>query len=389
MFLDTLFSMFNWTPEQKLLIQSIERFADKEIAPSAAELDESETFNEKAFRKLAELGILGVTVPENEGGAGLGALESTLAMELIGERCASTALSYLAHSMLCVNNIARNASESQKKKYLPGLMNGEKIGAMAMTEPEAGSDALGMRTQAIKKGNKFYLTGSKWFITNGPYADVFVVYARTGKEKKDISTFIVEKNSPGFKVGKKLHKMGMRASPTSELIFENCEVPEENLIGKGNDSVSHMMKNLNIERITISGISLGIANACLKYSCKYASERKQFGVPIAQKQMIQEKISEMAVQLDAGKALTYTAARAYDDGADTMSLGAKAKLFTAKMATQAGLEAIQILGGYGYMKEYPVERYMRDAKLMEIGAGTNEVMRLIIAREYLDTPTES
>ena len=385
--------MHAWTEDQRLLLQSIEKFAQKELAPVAMQLDEEELFNEKAFRKMADLGILGITVQDTYGGPGLGAVEATLAMEKIGEYCASTALSYLAHSMLCVNNLHENGSDAQKRKYLPDLMNGKKIGAMAMTEPEAGSDALGMRTRAIKKGNHYYLTGSKWFITNGPYADVFVVYARTGENKKDISTFIVEKGFPGFKVGKKLHKMGMRASPTSELIFENCEVPEENLMGKGNDSVAHMMKNLNIERITISGISLGISQACLNYVCKYAKERHQFGVAIAQKQMIQEKIADMCTQLDAGRCLTYTAARSYDQGThrnakSSMSLGAKAKLFTAEMATKAGLDAIQILGGYGYMKEYPVERYMRDAKLMEIGAGTNEVMRLIIARDLLEVESD-
>jgi isovaleryl-CoA dehydrogenase len=313
----------------------------------------------------------------------MGAMEATMVMDVFGARCASTTLSYLAHSILCVNNLFENASPEQKKKYLPKLISGEHIGAMAMTEPGAGSDALGLQTRAVKKGNKYILNGSKTYITNGTLADTLVVYARTGNAKKEISTFIVEKGFKGFRVGRKLHKMGMRASPTAELAFEDCEVPAENIVGHENDSVAHMMRNLNIERITISGISVGIAKACLAYSTKYASERSQFGKTIGQFQMVQERIAEMAANTAAADALLYNSAKAYDAGNRDMSLGAKAKLFCAQIATQAGLDAIQILGGYGYMKEYPVERYMRDAKLMEIGAGTNEVMRLIIARELI------
>jgi isovaleryl-CoA dehydrogenase len=373
--------MIEWTSEQKLLQRTVHDFAQKELLPKAAEIDEKETWNESAFRKMADLGLLGITVSEEFGGIHLGATEATLVMETLGHACASTTLSYLAHSILTVNNLFVNASAEQKRKYLPKLISGEWIGAMAMTEPGAGSDALGMTTKAEKKGTKYLLNGSKTYITNGSYADVLIVYARTGQNKKDISTFIVEKNFPGFRVSKKLQKMGMKGSPTAELSFDNCEVPEENLIGAGNDSVAHMMNNLNMERITISGISLGIAQACLDYSTRYAGERTQFGTPLSQFQMIQERLAEMATQLAAGRALVYSASRAFDKGQRPMSLGAQCKLFTAKMATQAGLDAIQILGGYGYMREYPVERMMRDAKLMEIGAGTNEVMRLIIARE--------
>ncbi len=375
--------MLLWTDEQELLIKMIADFSAKELAPHAEAIDEKEGFNEAAFRKLADLGLLGVTVPEAYGGAALGAVEATLAMEGLGKACASTALSYLAHSMLCVNNIAKNASDAQKTMYLPKLVSGEWIGAMALTEPMAGSDSLGIKTQAVKKGGKYVLNGTKTFITNGPVADVIWVYAKTGPGKKDVTTFIVEKGFAGFKVGKKLRKMGMRGSPTSELIFDNCEVPEENRVGNENDSVSHMMSNLNIERITISGISLGIAAASLEYSVRYAQERSQFGATIGSFQMVQERLAEMATNLDAGRALTYVSAAAYDRGSREMSLGAKSKLFTAQIATKAGLDAIQILGGYGYMKEYPVERFMRDAKLMEIGAGTNEIMRVIVARELL------
>ncbi|NBW98485.1 isovaleryl-CoA dehydrogenase [bacterium] len=373
--------MIAWSAEQKLLEKTVSEFAKKELLPLASEIDEKETWNETAFRKMASLGLLGITVSEEFGGIQLGALEATLVMEILGKACASTTLSYLAHTILTVNNLFLNASESQKQKYLPDLVAGTKIGAMAMTEPGAGSDALGMTTRAEKRGNKYILNGSKTYITNGAYADVLVVYARTGSGRKDISTFIVEKDFPGFKVSKKLKKMGMKGSPTAELSFDQCEVPEANLVGKENQSVSHMMNNLNMERVTISGISLGIAQACLDYATQYASERTQFGTPLNQFQMIQERLAEMATQLAAGKALVYSAAQAFDRGERSMSLGAQCKLFTAKMATEAGLEAIQILGGYGYMREYPVERFMRDAKLMEIGAGTNEVMRLIIARE--------
>ncbi len=376
--------MLLWTDEQRQLAQMVGDFARRELAPRAEHIDDKEGFNEEAFRKLADLGLLGLTIPEQYGGSNLGAVEATIAMEELGKACASTALSYLAHTMLCVHNLNQNASDAQKAKYLPNLTNGKWIGAMALTEPMAGSDSLGIKTRAVKKGNKYLLTGTKMFITNGPVADVILVYARTGEGKKDVTTFIVEKNFPGFKVGKKLRKFGMRGSPTSELIFENCEVPEENRVGAENQSVAHMMKNLNIERITISGVSLGIHAACLAYAAQYAKERTQFGSPIASFQMVQERIAEMATNLDAGRALTYAAAAAFDRGEDENSLGAKSKLFTAQAATKAGLDAIQILGGYGYMKEYPVERYMRDAKLMEIGAGTNEVMRLIVAREILE-----
>ena len=337
---------------------------------------------------MASLGLLGITAYENYGGAGLGALEATLVMEILAEACASTTLSYLAHAIICVNNLNTNASDEQKARYLPKLISGQSLGAMAMTEPGSGSDSISLQTKAVRKGNKYLLTGTKTFITNGPYADTLVVYARTGTGRKDISTFIVEKTFPGFRVGKKLHKFGMRGSPTSELIFEDCEVPAENLVGRENEGPAQMTRNLNIERITISGISLGIASACLKFTSQYTQERRQFDRPIAQFQMVRERIAEMATNLDAGRALVYAAAEAFDHGNNDMMLGAKSKLFTAPMATKAGLDAIQLLGGYGYMKEYPVERYLRDAKLMEIGAGTNEVMRLIIAKNLLNVHEE-
>lgn len=377
--------MIEFSPDETLLEKTVRDFADKELGPLAAKIDADEGFNQKAFQSMGPLGLLGITAPDTFGGSGMGCAAATVVMESMARVCASTTLSYLAHSILCVNNLVENGSDEQKRRYLPKLISGEQIGAMGMTEPGAGSDALSLTTKATRRGGKYILDGTKTFITNGPVADVFIVYARTGSQKKDISTFIVEKTFPGFKVGKRLHKMGMRGSPTSELIFDQCEVPQENLVGVENDSVAHMMKNLNIERITISGISLGIAAATLEFSVKYSQERTQFGKPIAEFQMIQERLAEMATQIEAGRALVYAAARAYDRGNREMDLGAKSKLFTAKMATMAALDGVQILGGYGYMKEYPVERYMRDAKLMEIGAGTNEVMRLIIAKKLLGT----
>lgn len=369
-----------WTDEQNLLRETLSSFARTELTPRASALDESEGFNKEAFQKMGDLGLLGLTIPDEYGGSDQGCVESSLTMDIFGAACASTTLSYLAHAILCANNLNENASSAQKKKYLPDLVSGKKIGAMAMTEPGAGSDAIGLETRAQKRGSHYVLNGAKTFITNGPVADVFVVYARTGTQKKDISTFIVEKGFKGFRVGRKLHKLGMRASPTSELAFEDCEVPLENLVGQENQSVAHMMKNLNVERITISAISIGIARASLEASAAYASERHQFGKAIGTFQMVQERLAKMSSELAAGESLLYESAKAYDRGDRNMTLGAKCKLFCAQMATQSALDAIQIFGGYGYMKEYPVERYMRDAKLMEIGAGTNEVMRLLIAR---------
>lgn len=377
--------MLSLNDSQKLLFETASQFARTELEKKASEMDEKELFNESAFRKLGTLGLLGITIPETYGGSALGAFEATLAMEALSEACASTTLSYLAHSILCVNNINENASEAQKKKYLPKLVSGEWIGGMGMTEPFAGSDAFGgMKTRAEKKSDRYILNGSKTMITNAPVGDIFVVYARTGNDKKDISSFILEKNLKGFRAGKKLHKMGMRGSPTGELIFENCEVPLENRIGNENESVSHMMRNLNIERITISGISLGIALASVNYVKKYVHERTQFGKHLFEFQMIQEKIASMVSDYFASRATVYNAALAYDKGERQMMLGSVAKLVSAQMGTKVALDAIQILGGWGYMKEYPVERYMRDAKLLEIGAGTNEIMKVLIAREFLN-----
>jgi isovaleryl-CoA dehydrogenase len=367
------------------LKDSVRRFAESEVAPSAAELDEAQGFNEAALRKMGELGLLGITADPEHGGSGLDIVAATLVMEELGAVCASTTLSYLAHSILAVNNLSTNGSKEQKAKYLPRLCSGEWIGAMAMSEPGAGSDAMGMKLQARKESDHYVLNGTKMWITNGPQANFFWVYAKTGPNNKDVSTFIVEKSFKGFSVGKKLHKLGMRASPTSELIFENCIVPTENLVGKEASSASHMKANLLVERITIAGISLGLARSAIAYTTRYAKDRKQFETPIIGFQQVAKMLADATAEYLAARSLTYEAAATVDkEGLYSQSallLGTSAKLFAAHRATKICLDAIQILGGYGYTKEYPVERYMRDAKLMEIGAGTNEIMRVILARQ--------
>jgi isovaleryl-CoA dehydrogenase len=367
------------------LKDSIRRFAESEIAPQAAQLDEEQGFNIQALRKMGELGLLGITADEKYGGSALDVVSATLAMEELGAVCASTTLSYLAHSILAVNNLNTNGSEEQKAKYLPRLCSGEWIGAMAMSEPAAGSDAMGLKLQAKREGDKYILNGTKMWITNGPYADFFWVYAKTGPRKSDISTFIVEKTFKGFSVGKKLNKLGMRASPTSELIFQNCEVPVANLVGEEGSSGAHMKANLLVERITIAGISLGLSRAAIAYTTKYAKDRKQFDTPILNFQMVSKMLADATAEYLAARSLTYEAAATVDKeglySQSTLMLGTSAKLFAAHRATKICMDAIQILGGYGYTKEYPVERFMRDAKLIEIGAGTNEIMRVILARQ--------
>lgn len=379
--------MWFFSDEQKMLQESVRQFAKQQLGPKIEKLDEEEGFNRASFTQMGELGLLGITVPEEDGGAGLGAVAATIAMEEMGAVDASTTLSYLAHSILCVNQIAKNGTAEQKKKYLPKLISGEHIGGMGMSEPDAGSDALGMKTRASRKGESYILNGSKTWITNGPLGDVFYVYAKTGETKRDLSTFIIERGMKGFSTGKKFSKMGMRASPTGELVFEDCEIPTKNLVGEENSSVKMMMRNLDIERITISGISLGIARAAIEVSTQYAKDRKQFNRPIGAFQQIQERLSEAAAWYEACRCLTYDAAKMWDSGLmvgkEASMMAAKAKLQSAQMATQVALDAIQILGGYGYTREFPVERYMRDAKLIEIGAGTNEILRVIIARQML------
>lgn len=375
--------MWFFTDEEKELQEVCRSFAQKELAPQAEHLDQKEEFNLAAFKKMGELGVLGITADPQYGGAGLGATAATIVMEEFGKACASSTLSYLAHSILCVNNIQNNASEEQKQKYLPKLITGEHIGCMGMSEPEYGSDAVGIQTKAKKNGDHYLLNGTKMWITNAQYADIAYVYTRTGDERKNLSTFIVEKGMPGFSVGKPIHKMGMRASPTGELVFENAQVPASNLVGQEGDSIYHMLKNLEIERITIAGISLGIAQACVDQCIKYSNERKQFGKTLGNYQLIQKMIAEMATETQMMRSFLYNVAREYDQGKKGPVEAAMVKLALPKMATKIALDAIQLHGGYGYSREFPLERMMRDNKLNEIGAGTNEVMIMIIAKNLL------
>lgn len=375
--------MWFFNDEERELQRVCQEFARKELAPFAEKHDEEETFNIAAFKKMGELGLLGITADPEYGGAGLGATAATIVHEEFGKACAGTTLSYLAHTILAVNNIAVNGSKEQQERFLPKLITGEHIGCMAMSEPGFGSDALGMQTKAKQVGNKYQINGTKMWITNAPYADIAYVYARTGEGKKGLSTFIVEKGTKGFSVGKEIHKMGMHASPTAELIFENAEVPLFNRVGEEGDSTYHMMKNLELERITIAGISLGIADACLTQSIKYAGERKQFGKTIGNFQLIQKMIAEMSAEVEMMRHFIYSVAKDYDLGKRGATVAAKVKLQLPKMATKIALDAIQLHGGYGYSREFPLERYLRDNKLNEIGAGTNEVMILIIAKDLL------
>jgi isovaleryl-CoA dehydrogenase len=294
-----------------------------------------------------------------------------------------TCLSYLAHSLLFVHNLAQNGSKEQCERYLPRCMTGELVAGMAMTEPGAGSDAVGMSTRAVREDDHYVLNGTKMFITNGPIGDVFLVYARTGENRQDLSTFIVESGFPGFTISKKLSKMGMRSSPTGELVFRNCRVPVQNRVGEEGACVKHMMKNLDIERVGLAAMSLGIARACLDHSLKYSQERSQFGESIVNFQSVSEKLANMYIGYRAARALVYEAAQVLDEGRRANQEAAAAKVFASEMATKVALDAIQVLGGYGYIREFPVERLMRDAKLLEIGGGTSEILRSVIIKEFV------
>lgn len=375
--------------ETEMLRSTIRNFVENEIAPIAEEMDRTDEFPHHLWEKLGELGVLGITIPEEYGGTGLGAVEQSIVTEEIAKYSAAIAVSYTAHSNLCTHNIYHNANEEQRKKYLPDLCSGKKIGALGLTEPGSGSDALGMTTTARLEGDYYILNGSKTFITNGPFADLMIVYAKTDKDKgpHGITAFIVEKDFPGFSVSKRLEKMGNRGSETGELIFDNCKVPVENVLGEVNKGIKVVMSGLDIERVIVSALSLGIGEGALREAIKYSKERKQFGKEISNFQLIQAKIAEMYTNLQAGRLLTYSAAMEADKGKRITLQAASAILFTAKAATQVALDAVQIHGGYGYTLEYPVNRYLRDAKLYEIGAGTTEVRQLIIARELLDVRT--
>ncbi|MGD1878482.1 MAG: isovaleryl-CoA dehydrogenase [Kiloniellaceae bacterium] len=369
-----------------LLRDTVMSFSAEEIAPLAEEIDRSDSFPRQLWPKMGALGLHGMTVEEDYGGSGMGYLEHCVAMEEVSRASASVGLSYGAHSNLCVNQIRRNGSEEQKRRYLPGLISGEQVGALAMSEPGAGSDVVGMRPRADRKGDRYVLNGSKMWITNGHEADTLVVYAKTDPDAgpRGISAFVVEKDFKGFSVAQKLDKLGMRGSPTSELVFEDCEVPEENLLGVLDKGVNVLMSGLDYERVVLAAGPIGIMQACMDLAVPYIHERKQFGQAIGEFQLIQGKMADMYTTMNAARAYVYAVAKACDRGETTRKDAAGAILYAAEKATWMALETIQTLGGNGYINDYPAGRLLRDAKLYEIGAGTSEIRRMLIGRELFN-----
>jgi len=369
-----------------LLRDSIHDFASNELAPRAQEIDQSNEFPMDMWKKFGDLGLLGITVEEQYGGAGMGYVEHVVAMEEISRASASVGLSYGAHSNLCVNQIRRNGSDTQKLNYLPRLISGEHVGALAMSEPGAGSDVVSMKTHATKKGDRWIINGGKMWITNGPDADTLVVYAKTDPDAgpRGITAFLIEKGFPGFSTAQKLDKLGMRGSNTCELIFEDCEVPEENVLGEVGKGVNVLMSGLDYERAVLSGGPTGIMHSCMDVVIPYIHERKQFGQSIGEFQLIQGKIADMYTTMNACRAYTYAVAQACDRGEASRQDAAGVILYCSEKATWMALEAIQILGGNGYTNDYPTGRLLRDAKLYEIGAGTSEIRRMLIGRELFE-----
>jgi len=365
---------------------SVSGFAGDKISPRAAEIDRSNTFPRDLWPQMGELGLLGITVEEEWGGAGMGYLAHCIAMEEVSRASAAVGLSYGAHSNLCVNQIRRNGTREQKSRYLPKLISGAHVGALAMSEPEAGSDVVSMRTRAERKGDRFVLNGSKMWITNGPVADTLVVYAKTDPAAgaRGITAFIVENGFAGIAPAQKLDKLGMRGSDTCELVFSDCDVPAENVLGQVGSGVNVLMSGLDYERLVLAGGPLGIMQACLDLVLPYVHERQQFGQPIGQFQLIQAKLADMYVTANAAKAYVYAVARSCDDGRVTREDAAGAILYAAERATWMALETIQCLGGNGYINDFPAGRLLRDAKLYEIGAGTSEIRRMLIGREIYE-----
>jgi len=377
---------FGLGSDVEMLRDTVRDFTSDRIAPIADEIDRANKFPRELWPQLGALGLLGITVEEEYGGAGLGYLAHCVAMEEISRGSAAIGLSYGAHSNLCVNQIRRNGNEEQKRRYLPKLISGDHVGALAMSEPGAGSDVVSMRTRADKKGDRYVLNGSKMWITNGPVADTLVIYAKTDRTAgaRGISAFLVEKDFKGFEAGKKLDKLGMRGSDTSEIVLQDCEVPAENVLGVVGNGVNVLMSGLDYERTVLAAGPLGVMQACLDIVVPYLHQRTQFGQPIGRFQLMQAKLADMYVTLNASKAYVYAVAKACDRGETTREDAAGAILYAAERATWMALEAIQCLGGNGYINDYPAGRLLRDAKLYEIGAGTSEIRRMLIGREIFE-----
>ena len=367
-----------------MIRESTQRFATDRIAPLAQKIDADDWFpRDELWTAMGELGLHGITVEEADGGLGLGYLEHVVAVEEVSRASASIGLSYGAHSNLCINQIRRWANAEQKAKYLPKLISGEHVGSLAMSEAGAGSDVVSMKLRAEARGDGYVLNGTKFWITNAAYADTLVVYAKTGEGSRGITAFLIEKDMPGFSIGQKIDKMGMRGSPTAELVFDDCYVSAEQIMGPLNGGVGVLMSGLDYERAVLAGIQLGIMQACLDVVVPFVRDRKQFGQPIGQFQLMQGKIADMYVALNSARAYVYAVAKSCDAGKTTRFDAAGAILLASENAVKVALEAIQALGGAGYTKDWPVERFMRDAKLLDIGAGTNEIRRMLIGRELI------
>ncbi|WP_346798679.1 isovaleryl-CoA dehydrogenase [Halomonas sp. Bachu 37] len=377
---------FGLDDELKMLREQVNAFAASEIAPRAAEIDDKNEFPNELWQKFGDMGLLGITVPDEDGGSGMGYLAHCIAMEEISRASASVGLSYGAHSNLCVNQLKLNGNAEQKAKYLPKLISGEHVGALAMSEPGAGSDVVSMKLRADKRGDKYVLNGNKMWITNGPDADVLVVYAKTDPEagSKGITAFIIEKGFAGFSTAQKLDKLGMRGSNTCELVFQDCEVPEANVLGEVGKGARVLMSGLDYERTVLAAGPIGIMQAAMDIVIPYVHERKQFNQSIGEFQLVQGKVADMYTTMNACRAYLYTVARACDRGETSRKDAAGVILYCAEKATQVALDAIQLLGGNGYINEYPTGRLLRDAKLYEIGAGTSEVRRMLIGRELFN-----